>query len=102
MSESVVARFLRRMFVAILLGAVASVMLLHGLDGARGARLEMLQRHHDRLSSVNNRISRDNGRLADELHSLEEGVAGWRDVARREHGMLREGEVVFRFPVSEP
>ena len=34
------------------------------------------------------------------VSALEAGVEGWQDVARRDYGMVRDGEVVFRFPTE--
>lgn len=41
---------------------------------------------------------RENERLTAELRGLEQGAAGWQNLARKEHGMLLDGEFVFRFP----
>lgn len=46
------------------------------------------------------RTERENERLRDELHALETSAAGWQAAARKEHGMLLPGEVIFRFPVD--
>lgn len=77
------------------------MMALHVVNPNRGARLEMLEKHHARVRSVNLRLERENQRLASELGELESGLEGWRRVARREYGMVMPGEVVFRFPADE-
>ncbi|MFT7582749.1 MAG: cell division protein FtsB [Myxococcota bacterium] len=92
---------IRRLAIVLLLGVAVGMVTMNLFDPARSARLTMLQRHHSRLHNLNSRIERDNTRLMQELNSLESGVVGWQNVARKEHGMLLEGEVVFRFPVVE-
>ncbi len=91
---------IRRLLITLLFGAVAGMLTLHAVSPARSARLEMLERQHLRLKGLVARIEEDNDRLEAELSALEEGLEGWRDVARREYRMVLPGEVVFRFPVN--
>ena len=100
MEESRPARLLRTVLTILLFGAVAGMMTLHLVNPARSVRLEMLERDHHRLESTISRLRDKNARLDDELQGLEVGLDGWRDVCRREYGMVQPGEVVFRFPVN--
>ncbi len=100
MFEATSTRFIRALLIALLLGVGLGVVAMNVLDPDRTARQEMLERDHARMRTLLGRTARDNRYLEAELRSLEEGVAGWHDVARREFGMIRDGEVVFRFPVS--
>lgn len=93
---------LRRLLVLLLLGAATGVVVLHLVNPGRAARLEMLERHHQRLGTMMTRIDRDNQALAAELDGMERGLETWRSVARREYGMISDGEVVFRFPKRAP
>lgn len=98
MFEANSTRFIKALILTLCLGLCLGVVAMNLFDPARSARLTTLERDHARMAAVNARMARDNARLERELRSLEEGVAGWREVARREHGMILEGEVVFRFP----
>ena len=71
------------------------------IDPARDARFEMLERHHGHLRTMNQKLTQQNDLLAAELRALETTDRGWEAVARREHGLLFPGEVIFRFPVEE-
>ncbi len=51
---------LRRLLVLLLLGAAAGVVVLHLVNPGRAARLEMLERHHQRLGAMMTRLDRDN------------------------------------------
>jgi cell division protein FtsB len=91
-----------RSFIPILFfGLITGALTLHALNPARSARLEMLSEDHLRLQAEVEHLTRQGDRLKVELRSLEEGSEGWRDVARRDFGMIAPGEVVFRFPVDE-
>jgi cell division protein FtsB len=85
----------------LLFGIAVGVLSVHALNPARSTRLELLRNDHQRLKSAVNTLRRDNVRLQATLKSLEEGTAGWRDVARREFGLLGPGEIVFRFPTKK-
>ncbi|MCA9518708.1 MAG: septum formation initiator family protein [Myxococcales bacterium] len=99
MFEAPTTRFMKVLAVVLLLGMGLGIVALHLLNPSRSARLTMLERDHARMQTLVAREKRDNSVLEQELRSLE-GGAGWYDVARREHGMLLDGEVVFRFPVE--
>ncbi len=85
----------------LLFGVVIGILTVHVLNPARSARMELLRRDHDRLRMVVDQLRRDNERLSQELSALESGAEGWREVARREFGLIAPGEVVFRFPVRD-
>ena len=85
----------------LLFGVVIGILTVHVLNPARSARMELLRKDHERLRSVVDELRRDNQRLSQELRGLEEGTDGWREVARRDFGLIAPGEVVFRFPVRE-
>ncbi len=100
MFEATSTRFIKALFVVLLLGGGLGVVAMNVLDPERSARLELLEQDHARMQALLTHTERENRSLEAELRSLEEGVAGWYDVARRDHGMIRDGEVVFRFPVA--
>lgn len=96
--ESTSVRVLRRVFLTLLLSAALGVVGMNILRSGRTSHMAKLGRAEGRLESLVMRSSRDNDRLKAELERLETGALGWQDAARREHGMLLPGEVVFRFP----
>ena len=100
MFESTFARAFRGLVLLGLMGLVAASIMMHAFNPDRSARLDMLERHHSYLSASVKRLTEDNGDLRKQLTALESGADGWRDVARREFGLISDGEVVFRFPVE--
>lgn len=101
MFEARSAVIIRRVLVLILVGTVFGTITARAIDPARDARLEMLERHHAHLQTGNLKLQQDNDLLSAELRGLETTDRGWEAVARREHGLLLPGEVIFRFPVEE-
>lgn len=85
----------------LLFGVIIGILMGHVFNPARSARMELLRKDHDRLRMVVEELKRDNNALTKELQSLEEGTEGWRDVARKEFGLLAPGEVLFRFPAND-
>ena len=82
-------------------GMLSGALVLHVLSPARSARLEMLQEDHERIQSDVQRLKIKSERLKAELHSFQDGAEGWKEVARRDLGMIAPGEVVFRFPTNQ-
>lgn len=89
---------IKRLLLALIFGAVAGSIGLRVVSPARSARLDMLERHHAHLLTVNAALERRNHERMERLEALETSEDGWRDLARRQHGMLAPGEVIFRFP----
>ena len=81
-------------------GMLSGALVLHVLSPARTARLEMLQEDHERIQGDVKRLRSKVDRLKVELHSFQDGAEGWKEVARRDLGMIAPGEVVFRFPAD--
>ncbi len=100
MFETPAARALRGLSILLILGLVAGVLAMHLLDGSTEARRALLEREHLHLRARIHELARDNSREAAKLNRLETGVEGWRDVARRDLGLVRKGEVIYRFPSS--
>ena len=93
---------IRRILLLLVVGTVMGTVTARAFDPAREARFEMLERHHSHLQTLNQKLQRQNSLLASELRALETTDRGWEAVARREHGLLLPGEVIFRFPVDRP
>ena len=81
-------------------GMLSGALVLHVLSPARTARLEMLQEDHERIQGDVERLRSRADRLKAELHGFQDSAEGWKEVARRDLGMIAPGEVVFRFPSS--
>jgi len=91
-----VTRGLLGLFLLAALGFVAANVLHPG----RAQRLRVLDASESRLESMMLALENDNERLMGELRRLERGAQGWQALARKEYGMLLEGEYVYRFPSS--
>jgi len=98
MFEATSTRFIKAAFVTLLLGAALFVVTMNLFDPARAERMSMLERDHARMGRLIDRAARDNRRLEQELESLQTGLEGWHETARREDGMILDGEVIFHFP----
>jgi len=101
MFEARSAVLIRRVLLFLVVGTVMATITARAFDPARNARFEMLERHHSHLQTTNQRLGQQNDRLSAELRALETTDRGWEVVARREHGLLMPGEVIFRFPVDD-
>ena len=100
MFEARSAIIIRRVLVFLVMGVAIGTVTARAFDPARDARFEMLERHHAHLQTSNQKLEQENDRLDAELRGLETTDRGWEAVARREHGLLMPGEVIFRFPVA--
>jgi cell division protein FtsB len=101
MFEARSAIIIRRVLVFLVMGVAIGTVTARAFDPAREARFEMLERHHAHLQTSNQKLIQENQRLDAELRGLETTDRGWEAVARREHGLLMPGEVIFRFPVAQ-
>ena len=101
MFEARSAIIIRRALVFCVIGIAIATLTARAFDPAREARFAMLERHHAHLQTSNQKLAQENARLDTELRGLETTDRGWETVARREHGLLMPGEVIFRFPVVE-
>ena len=101
MFEAKSALIIRRILLVLVVGSVMGTITARTFDPARSARFEMLERHHAHLVTMNQRLQQENTRLVAELNALQTTDRGWEAVARREHGLLMPGEVIFRFPVDD-
>lgn len=99
--EATSTRILKRTLLGLLLLAALFIVASSALHPGRAERLSRLTTSSARLSSLMRETERHNERLTAELRGLEHGPEGWQALARKELGMLREGEFVFRFPPAE-
>ena len=85
-----------RRIVQLLLLFVASVIVVDGLVGERGLLAMLRARHqYDELSATIARQRAENARLRDQARRLREDPTAIEEIARRELGLIKPGEVVF-------
>jgi cell division protein FtsB len=85
-----------RRIVQLLLLFVASVIVVDGLVGERGLLAMLRARHeYEELSATIARQRAENARLRDQARRLREDPTAIEEIARRELGLIKPGEVVF-------
>ncbi len=92
-------RAIKTLAIILLFGLCIGVIASHVIFTDHGERVAELSDDHQQLRARIARLRSNTAKLELQLQSLEEGTAGWRELARREHGMLEPGEAVYRFPV---
>lgn len=88
--------------VGLFLLSALTFMAINVLNPGRAQRLRIIGNSEARLESMMLALQHDNDRLVNELQRLERGAQGWQSLARKEYGMLLEGEYVYRFPAPKP
>lgn len=85
-----------RRMAHVLLLFVACVLVIDALVGDKGL-LAMMQarKEHTQLSSEIARSRAENARLREEARRLREDPAAIEEIARRELGLIKPGEVMF-------
>jgi len=85
-----------RRIVQLVLICAAVVVLVDGLVGDRGLLAMLRARHeNDELAASIARQRAENARLREEARQLRDDPATIEDIARRELGLIRPGELVF-------
>jgi len=92
------AGLVRRLLVALFLLCALTVVAANVFQPGRPQRLRLLHATEARLESMTLTLEQQNDRLLGELERLERGAEGWQALARKEYGMLLDGELVYRFP----
>ena len=87
--------------LSLFLLSALTFMTLNALNPGRAQRLRIIGASEARLESMMLALEHDNDRLMAELQRLERGAQGWQSLARKEYGMLLEGEYVYRFPPAK-
>jgi cell division protein FtsB len=97
-SPSIGSRLARlgRRILHVLLVLVTVVLVVDALFGDKGLFETLrVRRQYQELASSLDRLRRDNARLREEARRLREEPAAIEEVARRELGLIRPGEMVF-------
>jgi len=79
------------------------VMLGFALLGDRGVLRAMQSwQHREDLVGQVDLLHQEQQRLRAEIRRLRDDRDYWEQLARKELGMVREGEIVYQFPVEKP
>lgn len=94
---------LGRRVLRLLLLVVTAVLVVDALFGDKGFFETLrVRRQYQELASSLNRLRRDNERLREEARRLREDPAAIEELARRELGLIRPGELVFVVKDASP
>jgi len=89
-----------------LLLIILFVFLIMGLltfFGERGIlHFFRLKRELTRIREENQRVEEENQKLREEVKRLQQEKRYIEEIARKELGMVKEGEVIYQFDVSAP
>ena len=71
--------------------------------GEKGVlHLLRLKRELTRIKEENQRVEEENQKLREEVKRLQQEKRYIEEIARKELGMVKEGEVIYQFDVSAP
>lgn len=89
-------RLARRRTVRFLLGFVAAVLVVDAIVGEKGLVETMrARREHARLAAALEALRAENARLREEARRLREDPSAIEELARRELGLIRPGELLL-------
>ena len=85
----------------IFIGLFIIVMFTLTTFGLRGImRIHSLTKEKDQIVTLNKKLSEENHRLKDTIHSLRTDRKYIEDIARQELGLVKEDEIVYQFETS--
>ena len=85
----------------IFIGLFIIVMFTLTTFGLRGImRIYGLAKEKDQIVTLNKKLSEENHRLNDTIHSLRTDRKYIEDIARQELGLVKEDEIVYQFENS--
>lgn len=92
----------RPKFFPIWLFVLVLVMLGFALLGDRGVLRAMQSwQHREDLVAQLGSLHQEQQRLREEIRRLRDDRDYWEQLARKELGMVREGEIVYQFPAEK-
>ncbi|VBB43928.1 Septum formation initiator [uncultured Desulfatiglans sp.] len=80
---------------------VAPILLWLGLGSEGFLRLYQARQDRDAQREINDRLSRENRALMDEINRLETDMAYLETIARKELSLVKENEIIYRFEKKE-
>jgi cell division protein FtsB len=86
-----------RLAVAVVLAAAIAYLPWHLVGGTTGAQLERVESELGRVRGEIAAKRVDNAELRRDIEALQTDPGAIEDIARRELGMVRPGEVILRF-----
>lgn len=92
----------RSRFFPVWLFVLVLVMLGFALLGDRGVLRAMQSwQHREDLVAQLGSLHQEQQRLREEIRRLRDDRDYWEQLARKELGMVREGEIVYQFPAEK-
>jgi len=88
------------LFILLFVFLVMGLLTFFGEKGI--LHLLRLKRELTRIREENQRAEEENQRLREEVKRLQQEKRYIEEIARKELGMVKEGEVIYQFEVSAP
>jgi cell division protein FtsL len=88
------------LFIILFVFLVMGLLTFFGEKGV--LHLLRLKRELTRIKGENQRAEEENQRLREEVKRLQQEKRYIEEIARKELGMVKEGEVIYQFEVSTP
>ena len=89
---------MRRSFLLILVVSLFLILTLLTFFGDKGIlHLFRLKKELARIKEVNLKIEEENGKLKEEVRRLQHEKRYIEEIARKELGMVKEGEIIYQF-----
>lgn len=86
----------RKLIIVLILITIAWMLIL--IFGEKGLlSLHRMGMELNEMNEVNERIQEENKRLVKELYLLKNNKKYIEEIARKELGLIREGEIVYQF-----
>lgn len=86
-----------RLAAALMLASAIAYLPYHLIGGTTGAQLERIEHELGRVRAEIHAKEVDNAELRRDIEALRSDPGAIEDIARRDLGMVRPGEVILRF-----
>lgn len=86
-----------RLAAALMLAGAIAYLPYHLIGGSSGAQLERVERELGRVRSEIGASRLDNAELRRDIEALRSDPGAIEDIARRDLGLVRPGEIILRF-----
>ncbi len=95
-------RWLWRVGLALALAVVLAYFPYRLIGGAGAEKALLLEAQYQRTLTASRALAEENARLRREIEALKSDVGAIEDVARKELGMVRPGEIIIRIENEAP